>query len=947
MDNTGSSRKHKLIAIDGNSLLYRAFFAMKHLSTSAGQPTNAVYGFTMMLLRLIQEEKPDSIVVAFDAPTKTFRHEQFDLYKAQRKPAPDELRSQAPIARQMVEAFRIPIIEVPGYEADDVVGTIARQACARNYDTLIVTGDLDTLQLVNDCVSVMATVKGVTDTVVYDEKAVLDRFGIRPEHMPDFKALKGDPSDNIPGVPGVGDKTAARLVKQFGSVESLYERLDEVEDARLRDVLMASAGQVALSKKLATIVTDVPVEGTVEDLGTQEPDYERLRQLFRELEFRSLLRRLPEPGPEEQREAEGRGSRAELGEWVMVENEKQLSKLISHLRSKGRFALRVHTTGGKPTESSLLGISFSTGSGETAYVRIEGGEDPPGETESLPLDTEERPFAVPVAALREILESSELQKLGHDLKNDWEALKLRGVTLSGLGFDTMVGAYVLNSARSSYALTDVAFEQLGLELPQTDRKARQKPKSDIASAAELESAGGSGQAPSRPSAPQQPDGPERAGEEHVISAEAEAVWWLAPLLREKLQRDGLLDLMQEVEMPLVPVLAKMELQGVAVDTAYLGALSAHLNDRIRELEHEIYRLAGHEFNIGSPKQLQTVLFEERQIPVGKRTKTGYSTDAETLEALAVTHPIVARILEWRELSKLKSTYADALPKLINPKTGRIHTSLNQAVTTTGRLSSSEPNLQNIPVRTEIGREIRKAFIASNSSLLLSADYSQIELRILAHVTGDPELVRAFSHDEDIHLHTASTLFGVPEAEVTADMRRRAKTINFAVIYGMSDFGLARELGITAQEARQYIDRYFAKFPGAMRYTRQTLEQAREQGYVTTLLNRRRYIPEIHSGNRNYRMFAERAAVNMPIQGAAADLMKLAMIAIDGALEREALSTRMVLQVHDELVFEVPPAELSKVVPMIKNLMETAYPLSVRPVAEVKVGRNWAEMEPVS
>lgn len=909
MKENGESRRHKLVAIDGNSLLYRAFFAMKHLSTTEGQPTNAVYGFTMMLLRLLQEEKPDSIIVAFDAPVKTFRHAEFDGYKAQRKPAPDELRSQAPIARRMVEAFRVPMVEVPGFEADDVIGTVARQACERGYDTLIVTGDLDALQLVNDCVKVMTTVRGVTDTVIYDAQAVCDRFGITPDQMVDFKALKGDPSDNIPGVPGVGDKTAATLIKRFGCIEALLEHLDEIEQPKLRATLEQSVEQARMSKRLAQIVTDVPFHYSLDDLKTREPDYEMLRELFRELEFRTLLKRLPEP---ESAEVVEDRTKAELGICSTVESSEELSALLDRLKSAGAFALRVHRTQGKPTESELIGISFSTGSGETSYVRVSGGEDLQNNEQSLLIDFGESPFAVDVAAFREVFESPDVLKYGHDLKSDYEALKLRGVKLCSLSFDTMIGAYVLNSARSGYAVTDVAFEQLGLELPQIDRKSKDRD--------------------SQPSP------------ELVICAEAEAVWRLVPVLREKMERDELMVLLEKIEMPLVPVLADVELRGVSVDTEYLRLLSVRLNDKIRELEHEIYHLAGHEFNIGSPKQIQTVLFEERQIPVGKKTKTGYSTDAETLEALALVHPIVAKILEWRELSKLKSTYADALPKLINTKTGKIHTSLNQAVTTTGRLSSSEPNLQNIPVRTEIGREIRKAFISTGGNLLLSADYSQIELRILAHVTDDFELVRAFESGEDIHLHTASTIFGVPESEVTSDMRRIAKTVNFAVIYGMSDFGLARELGITNREAKSFIDRYFAKFPGVRRYTDETLDYAREKGYVTTLIGRRRYIPEIHSGNRNFRLFAERAAVNMPIQGAAADMMKLAMIAVDRSLEEQGLKTQMILQVHDEMVFEVPPEEVDRVVPLVKNLMETAYPLAVPLLADVKIGKNWAEMD---
>lgn len=904
------SRRHKLIAIDGNSLLYRAFFAMRHLSTADGQPTNAVYGFTMMLLRLLQEERPDSIVVAFDAPVKTFRHEEFEDYKAHRKPVPDELKSQAPIARQMVAAFNIPMIEIPGFEADDVVGTIAKQSCAVDYDALIVTGDLDALQLVNHCVKVMTTVKGVTDTVIYDEDAVINRFGIRPDQMADFKALKGDASDNIPGVPGVGDKTAAKLIKRFGSIESLYERLDEVEEQRIKGLLETAREQAVLSKMLATIVTDVPIEYTVEDFKTREPDYETLRSFFKELEFRTLLKRLPEPANAEVLEEK---PKIELGECWVAETDKHVSALIAQVRNAGKTAIRIHTTNGKPTESEILGISFSTGPGETGYVRIAGSGASSLAT-GLLFDMEEKPFSVELLTFKYILESSDIQKFSHDLKNDIEALKLRGIKLCGLNFDTMIGAYVFNSTRSGYAIADVAFEQLGMELPKIDKSAK---------------------APdSQPSV------------ETVICAETEAIWRLVPVLLGKLHSDNLLKLAIEIEMPLISVLAEMELRGVAIDTDYLRQLSIHLNDQLRRLEQEIYQLAGHEFNIGSPKQLQTVLFEERQIPVGKKTKTGFSTDADTLESLASSHPIVAQILEWRELSKLKSTYADALPKLINPKTGRIHTSLNQAVTTTGRLSSSEPNLQNIPIRTGLGREIRKGFVATNDNLLLSIDYSQIELRIMAHVTGDEELVRAFTAREDIHTHTASTLFGIPESEVDSDKRRVAKTVNFAVIYGMSDFGLARELGIPTREAKEFIDRYFTRFPGVRNYTEETLEFAREKGYVTTLLGRRRYIPEILSGNRNFRMFAERSAVNMPIQGTAADMMKLAMIAVDEAIEKAGFKTQMVLQVHDELVFEMPPDEQEQVVPLVKNLMETAFEISVPVLVEVKVGKNWAEMERV-
>ncbi len=910
MESKCSNPKNKLVVIDGNSLLYRAFYAMRHLSTSDGQPTNAVFGFTMMLLRILQEERPDAIAVAFDAPAKTFRHEEYGEYKAHRKPTPDELISQAPIARQMVEAFSIPMIEVPGFEADDIVGTIAKQASEHGYHTMIVTGDLDALQLVSDCVRVMATVKGVTDTIIYDQQAVEDRYGIKASEMVDFKALKGDASDNIPGVAGVGEKTAAKLVRQFGSIENMIQHTDEIADAKLRAKIESGAEQAALSRMLATIVTDVPLPYSIDDLKAKEPDYDRIRSVFQELEFRTLLKRLPETEQVDEPVAEER-PRAELGSSRIIESAADLEGLISHLNSVDEFAVRTHTTQGKPTESDLLGVAFSTGIDSTAYVRIASS----GAIGGL-FDCDEGCFTADLVQLKDLLESPTIKKCGHDLKRDYETLKLRGVKLGGISFDSMLAAYILNSDRSGYSVADVAFEQLSLEIPVVEKKSKNQ--------------GNECQNP----------------QDDILCAETEAAWRLASVLREKLAVDGLLELLNRVEMPLVSVLAEIEMQGVAVDTNYLHALSVQLNDRIREIERVIYNEAGHEFNIGSPKQLQTVLFEQMQLPAGRKTKRGFSTDADTLEALSLGYPIVAQVLNWREFSKLKSTYADALPRLIDSRTGRIHTSLNQAVTTTGRLSSSEPNLQNIPIRTEIGREIRKAFIASKGNVLVSADYSQIELRVLAHVTNDTELVRAFESSEDIHTRTASTLYDVSESEVTPDMRRAAKTVNFAVIYGMSDFGLAKELGITNREAHEFIERYFARFPGVRRYTDETLEYARQNGYVVTPLGRRRYVPEIHSGNRNFRMFAERAAVNMPIQGAAADMMKLAMIAVHQAIEERAMKTRMVLQVHDELVFETPPDELSELVPLVKQLMETVVPLSVPVVAEVKKGQNWAEMEPI-
>ncbi|MDO8683760.1 MAG: DNA polymerase I [Armatimonadota bacterium] len=900
--NESQSDRRKLVVIDGNSLVYRAFFAMRHLSTSEGQPTNAVYGFTMMLLHILEVEKPDVLAVAFDSPVKTFRHTDYDGYKAHRKPTPDDLRSQMPIVRELIQAFGIPVIISEGFEADDIVGTVAKQASEEGYETIIVTGDLDALQLVTNGVRVMTTIKGVTDTVLYDRQAVIEKLGVEPDQVADFKALKGDPSDNIPGVAGIGDKGAIKLLQQFGHVEDLLEHIDELADEKLRDKIISGSGQMIMSKRLATIVTDAPMDVSVSEMTAPSPDNEKLAEIFQKLEFKSMLRRLPE-----RPEAPRPRTEADLGSYRVVESEGDLRKMLECFSAMKAIAIRLHTSNRRIMDSTIVGLALSAGTGETSYVRIAEGSA----AGSGSLDLGFRAYHAPLAAFKDLLESPTVAKYGHDLKNDYGVLKRHGVNLQGISFDALIGAYVLNPGRSKYDVFDVAFEQLGLEIPQIDKKNK--------------------------------NGVDEAEAIRVICAETESIFRVVPVLMEGLETNGLVDLMSIVEAPLIPILADMEIRGVAIDTQWLGQLSSELDVRIRALEQEIYELAGLEFNIGSTKQLQSVLFDKLQLPSGKKTKTGLSTGAETLEALAPLYPIVSKILEYRELAKLKSTYADALPRLINPTTGRIHTSLNQAVTATGRLSSSEPNLQNIPIRTEIGREIRKAFIGSNGNLLISADYSQIELRILAHVTRDTELVRAFRADEDVHVHTACALFNVGPEDVTPEMRRRAKTINFAVIYGMSDFGLANELGIPPRLAKTYIEEYFAKFPGVRRYTDETLEMARQKGFVSTLLGRRRYIPEIYSPNRNYRMFGERAAVNMPIQGTAADIMKLAMIEMESRLNKMGARTEMVLQVHDELVFEVPPDELDRVAPVIRSAMENAAPLDVDLKVDVKVGRNWCEM----
>lgn len=891
--------KGKVILIDGNSLLYRAFFALPHFSTLENQPTNAVYGLTMMLLRLLEEEKPDIILVAFDSREKTFRHEEFTEYKAHRKPTPDELAAQIPIAREVIDALSIPVLEVAGVEADDVVGTVARKAESEDYDVLIVTGDLDALQLVNQKVRVMVNVKGVTETIVYDEDAVEYRYGLKPWQLPDYKALKGDPSDNIPGVPSIGDKTASKLVSEYGSLENILSHVGEVEPAKLRNNLLEFAEQAKLSKRLATIVTDVPVDIELEKCKYRRPDYKRLRELFKQLEFRSLLKRLPDDsiqkGLFDNQDSE---SEEPTVTCRVLRNKAELKSLVDEIHQNKGVVIRIHGSEPRGIEAKPLGIALSTAQEKGYYIPLD-------ESSSITLDD-----------LRIVLESDAIPKYGYNLKYDYELAMKAGIVLNGPTFDVLLAAYLLNPTRGNHELADIAFDYAGIEPQAHDGKS---------------------------------DGNyvvEKSLEESLVSQVC-TVKKLVPILGAKLAEDNLGYLMAEIEMPLVPILAEMELTGVAIDTDWLSRLSDLLEERIKAAEVDVYRLAGTEFNIGSPKQLQVILFDKLGLVATKKTKTGYSTDADTLAALAPAHEIVGKILEYRELTKLKSTYVDALPKLINPSTGRVHTSLNQAVTATGRLSSSEPNLQNIPIKTEIGRQIRKAFIAAPGNLLIAADYSQIELRILAHVSRDPQLLRAFQEGVDIHTKTATKIFGVPPDEVTPEMRRQAKTVNFAVIYGMSDYGLSRELGIPSSLAKQYIESYFREYPGVRSYASETLVQARAKGYVESLLGRRRYIPELNSPNRQYREFAERAAVNMPIQGTAADIVKLAMIRVHHRLKQHGFRGRLIMQVHDELVFDVPEEEVAHLVSLIREEMENAYALNVPLKVDIKVGTDWCTAEPVS
>ena len=935
-----------LILVDGNALVHRAFHALQPLTTRKGELVNAVYGFATMLLKAISELRPRYVAVAFDLPAPTFRHQEFQAYKAQRAKGSEELYQQFRRVRQLVTALNFPSHEIEGFEADDVLGTLARQATARGLETVILTGDSDALQLVAPDVRVLTPRKGVSDTVLYDEAAVRDRYGVSPAQLADLKALVGDISDNIPGVPGIGEKTAAKLLGQFGTVEQLQSRLDEV-DPKLRGVLDQRAAQIALSKHLATIVTDIPVTLDLARCRVGSYDREAALALLRELEFRSLLGRLPAVEPPAQ-EDEARqapagppaqmslfdqgagfsartpplvspvataGDAAPLGRYEIVDTWEALDALISRLAQAPGFALDTETDSKEEMRAKLVGISLSPAPGEAFYIPL--GHLAPAD--------EQPPRQLPAAAvlerLRGLLEDRRWPKYAHNAKYDLTVLARHGVAPTGCTFDTMLAAYVLRATQRTFGLKDLAFSTLGIEMTPisaligSGRKQLTMAEVPIAAAAAY------------------------------ACADADMTYRLVEALEPELRREGLWRLFSEVEMPLVPVLSRMERVGVALDVPYLRRLSDDLRGRIADLETQIYESVGHRFNVNSTQQLAQVLFSELRLDTKRKTKVGESTAADVLESLRGAHAVVDLILAYRQLVKLKSTYVDALPLILHPETGRLHTSFNQTGTVTGRLSSSDPNLQNIPIRTELGRQVRRAFIAGDpDSVLLSADYSQIELRIMAHITKDPHLVAAFAGGEDIHAATASEIFGVPMERVNPEMRRMAKTINFGVIYGISDYGLAERIGMPRREAADFIEKYLGRYEGVRHYIERTKRQVEEHGYVATLLNRRRSIPEINIEHRGAREAALRTAINAPIQGSAADIIKLAMIRLDAALGERDPRCKMILQVHDELVFEIPAAQWGDVAPLVKAEMEGAMALDVPLVVDVKTGRNWAEME---
>ncbi len=884
----------RIFLIDGQSYIYRAFYAVRELSTASGFPTNAIFGFVNMLQRVQDTYEPSHLAIIFDAPGKTFRHERYSEYKANRQSMPDALRQQIPRIKEVVAAYRIPAIELAGYEADDILATLAGRWDRDGAEVVLVSGDKDLMQLVSERVTMLDTMKNKTIGI----EEVRAKFGVEPGRVVEVQALMGDSTDNIPGIPGVGPKTAMKLIAEWHDLENVLSHSDAIKGKlghRIRD----NSELARLSKELATLCREVPLEVELDSLACQEPDIDRLRELFGEFEFRRLLDDL-DAGWEFSLDDET----AKTGRYEVVRTADQLQYVLDQIRAAKTYCLDTETTALNPLDAELVGVALSVREEHAWYVPV--GHTAAGAESQLPRQTV-------LAALRSLFEDASLSLIGQNLKYDILVLAKYGLWPGRLAGDTMLASYLLDPA-TRHNLNDLAWEHLHYGMTSYE-EVTDGAKKSFAEVAVEAAAGYSGE-------------------------DADITLRLAQRLFPRLDDEDMGELFSEIELPLALVLARMELAGILVDRDFLAGLSAEFSQHRSRLEHEIYELAGEEFNIASPQQLQRILFDKLGLPRGKKTKTGSSTDSSVLEGLAERYPLPAKILSYRGFAKLQSTYVDALPKLIRPDTGRIHTSFNQTVTATGRLSSSNPNLQNIPIRSEEGRRIRAAFVPAPGHLLVSADYSQIELRLLAHLSRDPVLVESFRCGQDVHARTATELFGTET--VSPDQRRQAKTINFGIIYGMGAHRLGRSLGIPFKTAQGYIDQYFARYHGIKGYMDGVLDSARERGYVTTLHGRRRYVPDLRSTNRQVVSAAERVAINTPIQGTAADLIKIAMVAIDRRLHEHGLGTRMLLQVHDELLFEVPEQELQTVTTLVREVMEGVAALEVPLEVEIGQGRSWAE-----
>lgn len=875
------SKPKCLFLLDGNSLTHRAYYALPPMNTADGLPTNAAFGFTRMLLKLIKDEKPDFLAVAFDLKAPTFRHKEYDAYKGTRAKTPDDLIPQFEVVRDILRAFDIPIYSLEGYEADDLLGTLAKSGEKQGHTVTIVTGDRDAFQLVSDNIRVMYNKKGITDIENYNLAKIQEKYGLTPEQLIDVKSLMGDASDNIPGVPGIGEKTAIALIQQYSSLEGVYENIDKITGKR-KETLLANKDIAFLSKRLATIVTEAPIVIDFSECEMGEPDNAKVGDLFKKLEFKSLVEQF----------AVKKQVDLPKVEYITLNDETEIASALAKLINT-KVKLDIILSGEDPMRSDITGVVVTNSASPIYFIPL--------------LNTGLFARQLP-APLKDLLVSTTTPKTIYQAKVRMVALRRYGVELQGLAFDPDIAVYLLNPSEKNPTLPEIVGDQLNLTWPT---------EGDPVYLAVLKVS---------------------------LLQEIEA------RLTERLTEGEVMNLLTEIEIPLAKVLAEMEYNGIDIDEGYLGELSKELAVRLEQISREIYDIADREFNINSPKQLGEILFDKLGLPVIKKTKTGPSTGAEVLEELEKidTTGIIKYIHDYRELSKLKSTYIDALPPLVHPETGRIHTYFNQTVTATGRLSSTEPNLQNIPIRTEEGRKIRAAFIASEQeTTLLTADYSQVELRILAHISKDPGLIEAFTENADIHTRTAAEVFEIAPEQVDKEHRRRAKAINFGIAYGLSAFGLSRDLGISVKEAENYIDKYFTRYRGVKEYIDSTIEQAKKQGYVTTMENRRRYLPDINSRNFHLRSFAERMAINTPIQGSAADIMKIAMLRVYDALKKGQYRSRLLLQVHDELVLEVYRDELQAIAKLVRTEMEGAYQLAVPLLVDVEMGDNWRDQEAYS
>ena len=884
-------KRGRVVLIDAHSLIYRAFFALPPMSTSDGRVTNAVYGFTSMLA-IVLASRPEYAVAAFDVAAPTFRSKEYVEYKAGRRAMPDDLRPQIEMVRDVLQSFSIPIYAIEGFEADDLIGTMARIAEERGHSVTIVSGDLDCLQLVTDSIEALVPRRGITDTFLYGPDQVRQRYGFEPLQLIDYKALRGETSDNIPGVPGVGDKTAARLVQDFGSVEALLERLEELPEGRLKTSIKANADQVRLGKRMVTIVRDVPVELDLEKARWTRYDYEKARIVFDRLEFRQLLTRFPPPDQVPVQPSLAFEAAPAPAGLRVVDDPAEAASLIGGSADVGVFTFLE----GSGRGARVCGVGVSTGV-NTFYAARPAAMDAVASTLSG------RPIS------------------GHDAKETELALRSLGGGRREWAFSTFLAAYLLGAGSRDPRLEDLAREFLDVTLMSPEQLL------------------GTGRAARKPSAVDLNEAAEYA------ARRAEAILNLRPRLEAEMRNLGVDYLFHEIELPLAGVLADMESEGVAIDVPYLKDMQDELGGQLAAIEAEVEQVAGQKFNLNAPQQLAKVLFEDLRLPVGKRTKTGYSTDADTLEALRDKHPIVGLILEHRQLSKLKSTYVDALPQLVDPLSGRVHTSFGQASTATGRLSSSNPNLMNIPIRTELGQRIRRAFKADRPDhVLVSADYSQIELRIAAHLSGDPVLLAAFAAGQDIHTATAAAVFKIPIETVDANQRRLAKVANFGSIYGQGEYGLSQQLGITGDVAREFLAQYWSTYSRLKDYLDEVRRKAREEGLVVSATGRRRAIPDLRSPNFQLRSAAERMAINFPMQSLAADIIKIAMVRLQREIEADQIEGRMLLQVHDELLFEVPKSEVDQFAEKVPRIMTGAYELETGIEVETKVGPNWADMQ---